>query len=265
MKKGIKITLITLGSIVIVGGGAVLAFGGIPFVKQAEKEFTETDTLTAAPYPYGDREVPSDYVTMTRSGWTVSSPAELECAYKKEGDSELRKRVYSAHYGDDKTVALVFMEPYAFGELDLTGEVGESKIGAGLANFVMQSYAKKLGYPLDNWYSLYDLSYHLTSEDSGSSLRNGLGYYLFAYLKNEIVSSKAWEYHTDSADGFIQINYAAEGSSFSTPYSVIVELFPKNDRSTAHDLILKASDEDTLISMINSVQFDPTKAEGADS
>jgi hypothetical protein len=264
MNKGIKITLLTLGSIIAVGGGAVLAFGGKPFVTRATQEYPDTDALTATPYPYGDRAVPADYVPLTRGAWTVSAPAELVCAYK-DGDSAVRKRFYTAEYGTDGRVGLVFMDPYAFGELDLTGGVEKSKVGAGIADYVMRSYAKKLGYPMDSWYTLYDLCYHLTSKDAGSSLRNGMGYYLFACLKDETVLSDAWEFHTDTADGFIQINYAAEDSSTVTPYGAVVDLFPRSDRNTAHDLIIKASDEDTLINMINSLQFDPTKAEGADS
>lgn len=264
MKKGIKIALLTLAGLIVGGGAVILAFGGRPFVRQAGEDFQNTDSVTATPYPYGDRAVPDDYIPVTFGGWTVSAPVQLESVYK-EGDNELRKRVYTADYGTDGRLGLFFVEPYAFGALDLTGQLEDKKVSSGIADFVMKSYAKKLGYQLTDWYTLFDLVYHLTSADAGSSLRNGLGYYLFAYLKEETVSHPAWEFHTKTADGFIQINYAAEDSPSQTPYGVIAELFPKNDRNTAHDLILKASDEETLINMINSLQFDPTKAEGAGS
>ena len=259
MKKALKITLITAAA--LAGTAVILRFtlGGLPFLLQAKKNYPETDTVIAEPYPDDGRETPADWKPLTLYEWTVYAPAELECVWK-EGDSEIRKRLYTAEYGENKRVQVVLQPRDEFGELDLVTLAADAGKDERVAKEMLTDYCESLGRPVTDWYTLYDFIYHLRFSDcSITSLKKGLAFFVFSYIKSEAAwLLDTWEFHTENADGFV-LNAPSHEDSVM-PFGEIVELFPKSDRNTVYTLHIKASDEDTLHKMVHSVQLDPSKA-----
>ena len=264
MKKGLKITLIVTGA--VLGCGALfLAFGGIPYVRMAERDFPDNDAYLYEPYPYGDRTVPEDYIPLTCNEWTFSAPVQLISKAENDNDTEneWKQRAFVGDYGTDKHVTVIITLPDDMGEFDITGELDEnsSALKTKLSDFVLNGYSKKLGYPITDYYTFEDFLYRLSSKDAGISFRNGMAYYGFSKLKNMLVSFPLWEYHTDNADGNMkQVVQTTKDDGTNPHYTTYINLIPKNNRNTVCTAILQATDEDVLYNMINSVQIDPEKA-----
>ena len=261
MKKGTKIALVIIGA-VAAGCALTLAFGGIPLVKKADQEFTRYQDVEITPYPYAGRGVPDDYVTLTYNEWTLSTPVELECQYAGEDDAETKKRMFRAEYGDGKFATVFFLLPDEEGEVDLTGaSEGNNPIMVRLRDFIMNGYAKQHGYEIKDMYTFSDYLYHMDREHPGISLRSGLAYYGFAECQDNAILFNKWDYHTDNADGWFDIMNKAEEEDSPASFGGSLELYPKDDRSMRYSVILKASDEEKLSHMLNSVKLDPGKAE----
>ena len=259
MKKGLKITLISIGAVVVGGGALVLAFGGIPIVRAADREFTLYTEHRFEPYPYADRGVPEDYETLTFEEWTISTPVKFECRYTGEGDSEGRKRIFYADTGEKFEPFVFFIQPSEMDEADLTGaSEGDSQIMVRLREYFLNGYARRHGYEITDMFSFLDFLYHMDRAHPGISLRSGIGYYGFASFQNEMLESSdlTWEIHTEDFDGFI---YRMDDEA---GYKGYLDVCAKNDRSMTYSMLISASDEEMLINMINSVKLDPSKAEG---
>ena len=102
MKKGTKIALISVGALLVGGGGIFLAVGGKPYLDMADRDYPGNAQYIAVPYPYADRTVPEDYIPLTCGEWTVSAPVQLESMYLKPEDPEIKKRMFTAEDGDNQ-------------------------------------------------------------------------------------------------------------------------------------------------------------------
>lgn len=262
MKKGLKIALIVISAVIVGGGGAFLAVGGKPYLDMADRDYPDNAQYIAVPYPYADRTVPEDFIPLTYGEWTVSAPVQLESMYQKPEDAEIKKRMFNAKYGDNQSVTVIFTVSESMGEVDLTGASKDGNtVATRLRDFVLNGYAKNKGYTLDNWYNLEDFLYHLKREDAGISYRSGMAYYSFAMMQSKMLWPNAWEFHTDNADGFIQVSILGEDEETDRSHRcrAYVDVFPKSDPNTICTAILASMDEDTLYQMINSLQLDPSR------
>ena len=266
MKKSVKIALIVTCSVAAAGVLLYFVGGGLYYRRRAEKEFRRLNE-DAPLYPYADRAVPGEYVPVTYGEWTVSSPVTLNCLAQSEEDSAVRHRIFTGDFGGGQ-VLVMFLERNDFGTLDLMNADLETTVGKRRAKRILIDYCERLGRPVTDWYTLYDFMYHLDSSDCGiaSGVRSGMAFYTFAYMKENMLSDyDAWEYHTDSADGFVMRVNPENEEDAKNKCGAFVELYPKDERNTVYTLLIKAPDEDTLYAMVNSAELDPSKAETGDT
>ena len=260
MKKGAKFFLISACALAVTAAALYLTLAGLPVYRKAVQEFSDIDTETADPYPYAGLAVPEDYIPVTFGEWTVSAPVQLVPRYPDETESETRKRVYIADLGENGMILVSFMERNEYGKLDLMNVTTDMPAEKQAASDLLNDYAESLGRPVSDWYSLFDFMYRLRTDDCQFpyTLRKGLAFYTYAYMKNEMLSAfPAWEYHTENADGYVMRSFKNDPSK-----GAIIELYPKSDRNTVYSLMIKASDEDILYRMVNSAKLDPAKAGG---
>ena len=274
MKKGLKITLIIAGA-VLMCCVLVLAFGGIVLVNTADRDFNLYTEHHFELYPYADRGVPADYTeTMTFSDWTVptsnyewtiSTPVKLEClATGDENESRGRKQIYSVEFGDDQFITVYFASPSDMEEADLTGaSEGDNEIVVRFRDYILNGYARKHGYEITDTFSFFDYILHLDREHPGISLHSGMAYYGFAKYQNELLgyNDLIWEMHTENADGYFY-REDSQGPSGEYRYGGCLDLCPKDDRSMTYMALVKASDEEMLTYILNSMDLRPCEAKG---
>jgi|GEM_PF-3064322 len=275
MKKGLKTTLITVGAVLVGGGTLVLAFGGIPIVKAADRKYTLYTEHRFELYPYADRGVPADYTeTMTFSDWTdltsnyewtISTPVKLECRYTgEEGESHSRKMMFHAEFGDGQFIYTFFTSPSDMEEADLSGaSEGDSEAVVRFRDYILNGYARKHGYEITDTFNFFDYILHLDREHPGISLRSGMAYYEFAKYQNEMLGSSdlIWEMHTENADGYFY-RQDFQRSSGEISYGGVLDLCPKDDRSMTYMTLVRASDEEMLTYILNSMDLRPCEAKG---
>ena len=265
MKKSLKITLIAAGA-VLTCGALFLAIGGIPFRwKTQEQQFELTD-IVAEPFPYSDRGVPEDYVSVRYHEWTLSAPVQLHPLTELRDSGEPQdsdERVYYDTRSEEAKICAVFQKPDDLGDPGLTSDaLSNPTLWRRFCVNATEGYSKKLGHSVGDFYSLYNLFYHMTGDAPCTSFRDGIAYSMLTSMKEEMLYGydTVWELHTETADGFITYQERTEATDTIRHFAAFVDLFLKDARNTECSLILSTEDKETLFYMINSVQFDPEKA-----
>ena len=261
-----KITLIITGA--VLGCGALfLAIGGIPFRwKTQEQQFELTD-IVAEPFPYSSRGVPEDYVSVRYHGWTVSAPVQLHpfTELRESGESmDSDKRFYCDTRREEAKICVLFQEPDDLGAPGLAGDsLSDHTLWDRFCLNAVEGYSKKLGHSVGDYYSLYNLFYHMTEDAPCTSFRDGIAYSMLTYMKEKLLHGydTVWELHTETADGFITYLERTDAADTNRHFVAFVDLFLKDARNTECTLTLSTEDKETLFYMINSVQIDPEKVE----
>ncbi len=252
MKTGLKITLIAVG-IAAIGSTVFLAgFGGMYYKKRAEEQYGEALKFVAEAYPYADLAVPADYVSRTQQGVTLMMPVNLE---QLSTDPESPK--YNVYFSEDKTQMVMYQKPFDFGKLDL------AEIDNNASARLLEKFCRSMDRePLSDWYSYYDLIYHMTIDDCNiHSAKQAAVFESFAYAKSESVTGlydTCWDWTNPAGDkGFIFMSERKERDSTLYPngvyYSVLVELF---DGNISYDTMIRANDLETCCRIANSVQIE---------
>lgn len=249
MKKGLKITLIAVGSVITLGAAAFLTIGGLPFKKLAEKNCAILD-YTASEYPYADLTVPADFETIERDNLVLKAPAGLQP--KDDSDPEsLSSRVY-VRDGDTAT-AVVILEPYDFGTFALA-ETNES-----LTENLIADFCKSVGKPpMTDWYGFYDVLYHMNAADcSIHSFRQASAFYAFAVTKESAISTylECWDWQTDDGVGFIHLMHTPDTNPDRPRYRILAQLFGNDDRNISRDVMISAADLETCCQIANSIKL----------
>ena len=249
MKKGLKITLITLGTVVGIGAAAFLTLGGLPLKIAAEKNFPALN-VTASEYPYAAETAPADFTVIERDGVSLKAPAGMHAKDDSDPDRPASRIFVS---DTDETLSVFILEPYDFGELDLTDET------YNLDNERLSEFSTSIGrLPLTDWYSFYDLMYHMTADDcSTHSFRKAYSFYVLGYVKEEILPGylEYWDWQTDDGAGFVYLKRTPETDIEPRRYQILAELFSNDDRNTAYDVIISASDLETCCQIANSIKL----------
>lgn len=249
MKKGLKITLIAVGSVIGLGAIAFFTLGGLPFKKLAEKNCPILN-YTASAYPYADLTAPADFETIEKEGISLKAPAGLH----PKDDSDPEHMLSRAYVRDgDSATGIIVLEPYDFGALAL------AETDNRLTDDLIADFCKSVGQPpLTDWYSFYDLMYHLNLEDcSVHSFRQANMFYIFALAKEEVIVGawESWDFQTDDGAGFIQLSRTPETTPENPRYTIQVQLFGNDDRNLSHDVLISAAELETCCQIANSIRL----------
>lgn len=243
MKKGLKITLITLVSVTGVALAVFFTLGGLPYKKLAE-DTCENVNVTASPYPYAELTAPDDFETVERDGISLLAPAGLHP--KDDSDPEsISSRVYIRE--SDSTNSVMVLEPYDFGPI-----VPEELE-------IINDFAASIGRPaVENWCDYFDLNFHFTLDDcSIHSLRKAWLFYSAAHAKMEIVPvyQDQWEVQIGDGKGYIHLMSTPEMNPDRPRYKILVQLFYPDNLNVSHDLMITAADLETCCQIANSIVY----------
>lgn len=249
MKKGLKITLITLAS--VIGTAAVLSctVGGMPFKAYAEKNY-ETIDETWSDYPYYNYKTPSEWKTVTDRGISLKMPADL----RPQSDEGFKKHFYIS---EDKSWHIMFITPTDFGTLDLADPDAAADLKEKMATWMVLDFAKKKDIELRDWYSYFSLIYSMNLDDCrGYSLRRGAEFALVGYLKEEtgMFGAELWEWHTADGDGYIR---KMGNSADESPERcrVFAELFPNGERNQCYTALITTPSAEETAQVVNSIRL----------
>lgn len=260
MKKGIKITLISLGAVVLTAAALYGTLGGLPVKRQIEKEYGETINYTASEFPYAALEASPDYAACEAAGIRFMMPADVRAV----DDSDPENNKARSFRNDGKTVSIYVALPEDMGELPFD-DPAEKK-----AKKLMDDFCRSLGYePLKNWHDMYNMLFHVTLDDcSIHSAKNAAIFKKLAEMKDEIpfMNWDCWDWQSASGEtGFLRMleYYPEEGSE--PQYKVMAECFDKENGNIVYDLFINAPDPETCCRIANSVCITPEAAAQAKS
>lgn len=251
MKTGLKIVLIAVGAAAVVSTVLIAGFSGMPSKKRAEEQYGETLGFVAEAYPHANLEVPADYVSCTKQGISLMMPADLE---PMSTDPEnIRSNIY---VNEAKTMMVMVEKPFDYGAFSLA-EIDDRTSADALAKFC-RSMGRE---PLSDWYSYYDLIYHMTIDDCNiHSAKQAAVFETMAYAKSESVTglySTCWDWENPAGDkGFIFMRERdpdAENMKNVLKYDLLVQLL---DGNISHDTMIRANDLETCCRIANSVQIE---------
>ncbi len=251
MKTGLKITLIAVGTAVIASTVLIAGFSGLPSKKRAEEQYGETLSFVAEAYPYADLEAPADYVSCKQQSVSLMMPADLEPL--STDPESFKSHIF---IDADKSVMIMIEKPFDFGAFEL------AKIDDQASADALAKFCRAMGRePLSDWYSYYDLIYHMTIDDCNiHSAKQAAVFETMAYAKSESVTGlyeTCWDWENPSGDkGFIFMRERdpdAENSKNEMKYHLLVQLL---DGSTSYDTMIRANDLETCCRIANTVRIE---------
>ena len=249
MKKGLKITLITLAS--IIGTAAVLSctVGGMPFKAYAEQNF-EFINETAGEYPYYKYKTPDGWQTVTARGVSVQLPPD----FKQAGDTGLKRFQYQL---EDRSEMVWFMLPTDFEEMNLADPQAADDVKSKITAMLVREYADEHDCPLSDWYSYYNLIYQMKLDDCNvHSLRKGAEFALLGYLKEEtaFLGAEIWNWHTADGDGFV----SRMGNGPDEPEGrckVFASIFANDERNVVYEIMVRTNSAERTAQIVNSMRL----------
>lgn len=251
MKKALTLTIIAAGAVTVAATVMIAGFSGLPAKKRAVEQYSKALNFVPDEYPYANLEVPADYVPCKQQGISLMMPAEL-----MQLDSDPDSFKSGVYMNADKSVLVMFEQPYEFGEMDL------ATIDEQASAEAMDRFCRSLGRePIKTWYDFFDMIYHLKPDDCNiHSMKQAAVFEALSYTKSEVlpVCNEIWDWENADGDkGFImRMDQASGEEADSSRYSIQAELYDPDTGNTSYAVMIKAQDSETCFRIANSIRLD---------
>lgn len=258
MGKKFKIVLAILLTLVCLALVLFLTVGGLPAKLMADRKAELTDYV-ASDYPYADVPPLENGKTLEQFGLRMTVPADMHQKVRDNPDSSdssdssesVLDHVYVSETCNDTTV--FGLTPFDFEEFDLDGE------SSYLAEKALNRFSESIGLPHSggwDWYTLYNLLYHMDSNDCNiHSFGQANTYYALALFKDEAISPfrETWYWHPEGGDGFIVLMKEPTDENPDHKYTLLAELYTPDERNIAYQAMISSHDLETCCAIVNSI------------